>query len=650
MPELISLLSSPLNSPPRHSRGEPQRSPTHKLARGIFNFGSDDFDLTGLSVDLDLPKPQPTKKRKLNSDENVATLPQKPAKLHVYTISDDEDLPPPHVSATKSRERTEYQWDGLVSDPITISSSAPEARTTHNGNATILDLSDDLPEDVMTLGDSISLSQPATTGNGRMHLSERTANLLAGLSRKPSTLGAKNKTWTATTQRAPLKTYVDDIFSSSPVSKTMSKATSRTTQSSKQTDVTKEAKTTERACAKAARNREKEEDKERKRLQKEQKAKERQEAADIAEVNKSKMDKKVSVTEMIVDMSRTLQGKSVGNQILEYMKHLEVETVFHEEEVDSRQDDEIAESYVNLVKWRRKIKARYNEDAGHWEPTAEQTIEREKHIVVHLTAPDFACIAAQRKGSLYQDTLGEEAMMRNLDVHVSNIRRRDQDCKPIYLIEGLEAFLRKNKTAKNRAYTAAVLSQLPASDPSAPPASSQARQRKKAGNPSTAPNYSFIDTDLAEALLLHLQINHSVLIHHTNTPSESASWIRNFTEHISTIPYRHERMSLNDAGAAFCMDVGQVKTGDDAQDTYVKMLQEVQRVTPAMAYGIANLYPNVKALVKAFREEGQLLLEDVKKGANRDGAVTNSRLGPAVSKRLYKVFMGRNEWSTNGIA
>ena len=109
-------------------------------------------------------------------------------------------------------------------------------------------------------------------------------------------------------------------------------------------------------------------------------------------------------------------------------------------------------------------------------------------------------------------------------------------------------------------------------------------------------------------------------------------------------------MLFRSAGATFCMDAGQVKTGDDARDTYVKMLQEVQRVTPAMAYGIANLYPNVRALVRAFREEGPLVLEDVKKGANRDGAVTDSRLGPAVSRRLYKVFMGRIEWSTDGIA
>ena len=646
MAEIISLLLSPLNSPPNQLRDEPSRWPTPKLAMDIFNFGSDDFDFTGLSGDLDLSITQPTKKRRLSPSDGAIASAQKPGKLQAYTISDDEDLPLPQISTTKRSKGTEFLWDGLVSDPIGFSSSAPEARTTNNSKAIIFDFSDDLPKDAMALGDSFSLSQPTTAGNGRTHLSERTANLLAGLNTKQGTKVPKTHAYNATARRADKSTYVEDILSSSPASKTMSKST----KSSKQTDATKEARTRERATAKAARERKKEEEKARKRLSKEQKAREKQETADIAEVNKSKMDKKVSVTEMMVSMSRTLQGKSVGNQVLEYMKHLEVDTSFFEEESGLLEDDEVTGPCGNLVQWQRKIKARYNDDAAHWEPIAEHTIEEETHILVYLTATEFAGLATFQKKSLnYEEAVSERAMMHNIDAHVSYLQRKHKDCKPIYLIEGLEAFLRKNKTVKNRAYTVAVLSQLPASDPSAPRASSQARQRKKTTKSSTAPDYSFIDTDLIEALLLHLQINHSVLIHQTTSPSDTASWIRTFTEHISTIPYRHERMSLNDAGAAFCMDVGQVKTGDDVQDTYVKMLQEVQRVTPAMAYGIANLYPNVKALVKAFKEEGQLVLEDVRKGANRDGAVTNSRLGPAVSKRLYKVFMGRNEWSMDGI-
>lgn len=62
---------------------------------------------------------------------------------------------------------------------------------------------------------------------------------------------------------------------------------------------------------------------------------------------------------------------------------------------------------------------------------------------------------------------------------------------------------------------------------------------------------------------------------------------------------------------SFCMESGQIKTGEDKQDTYVKMLQEVVRVTAPVAYGIASDYPNVMSLVKVMRRHGPTALEDI---------------------------------------
>ena len=66
-----------------------------------------------------------------------------------------------------------------------------------------------------------------------------------------------------------------------------------------------------------------------------------------------------------------------------------------------------------------------------------------------------------------------------------------------------------------------------------------------------------------------------------------------------------------DLSTTFCMESGQVKTGEDKADTFVKMLQEVVRVTPPIAYGIAAEYPSVVALVDAFRRRGPNVLEDL---------------------------------------
>lgn len=63
---------------------------------------------------------------------------------------------------------------------------------------------------------------------------------------------------------------------------------------------------------------------------------------------------------------------------------------------------------------------------------------------------------------------------------------------------------------------------------------------------------------------------------------------------------------------SFCMESGQFRSGKDARDTYLKMLQEVIRVTASVAQGICAEYPNVSSLVEGFRKDGPTALEDIK--------------------------------------
>lgn len=70
-------------------------------------------------------------------------------------------------------------------------------------------------------------------------------------------------------------------------------------------------------------------------------------------------------------------------------------------------------------------------------------------------------------------------------------------------------------------------------------------------------------------------------------------------------------MERENLDTSFCMESGQVKTGDNKNDTYVKMLQEVVRVTAPIAHGIAAEYPNVISLVRGLRRYGPLALEDI---------------------------------------
>lgn len=70
------------------------------------------------------------------------------------------------------------------------------------------------------------------------------------------------------------------------------------------------------------------------------------------------------------------------------------------------------------------------------------------------------------------------------------------------------------------------------------------------------------------------------------------------------------------------------------------MLQEIVRVTPAIAQAIVDKYPTVLTLVKAFRADGPLILQDLQKAANRNGGVSERTVGRALSRRVYDIFMG----------
>ena len=251
---------------------------------------------------------------------------------------------------------------------------------------------------------------------------------------------------------------------------------------------------TEKAKEKAAA---KEVEKEEKRLEKEKKAHEKKLATELAKVNTLKTDKKVSTPEMIVDLP-----SSLDNTILEQAYKMLRQ---HDVEYTDR------ESELPVVRWRRKVEAKYNEEAGHWEPTPLH-IKQEKHIMCVLTAQALVDLITGAEG-------------HDLDTYTLRLKSQFEPCEVIYLVQGFMAWMRKNKTLLNRQYTAAVRSHVQSEVPTA-------SQRKKKKEP------EYVNEEVIEDALLKLQIHHNTFIHHTNAMVETAEWILNFTQHISSIPYK----------------------------------------------------------------------------------------------------------------
>ncbi|KAI2467472.1 hypothetical protein F4781DRAFT_309216 [Annulohypoxylon bovei var. microspora] len=354
-------------------------------------------------------------------------------------------------------------------------------------------------------------------------------------------------------------------------------------------------------------------EKERKRVEKEdakqQRVLEKLKEKALAEVNKLKTDRKVAVPEMIVDLPESL-NVGMKAQIEELLKKMDVQFGYLPSRVE------------NVVRWRRKVSSMYSEERGHWEPIPMR-IMPEEHVMVIVEAADFVKLV-----------LGAED--ESLEAHVLKMKTTHPNNIILYLIEGLMPWMRKNKNIQNRRFASAVRALDVANNDAGAASSSQRRRR-------AAAQQEYIDEDIIEDALLSLQVEHGAMIHHTHLAVETAEWVAVFTQHISTIPYRRARDAAADAG--FCMEAGQVRTGEDAKDTYVRMLQEVTRVTAPIAYGIAAKYATVAELVRGLEREGPLALENCRKCANRDGAFTDRVIGPAVSRRVYKIFTSRDPGS-----
>lgn len=355
-----------------------------------------------------------------------------------------------------------------------------------------------------------------------------------------------------------------------------------------------------KAVAKEAERASKQAAKEEKEREKKEKGKNKERATELAKVNTLRTNKNVSCQEMIVELPSCLDSKL----------RIQTEALLEGSKVEIKEWT----SQMPVVRFRRKVDAEWNEELDQYEPV-ERYIKKEKHVIYIMKAQEFVKLC----------TKDEE---HNIDFFILQLKAKFEGYTIIMLVEGYNIFIRKNRNIKVRQFTNNVRAiGAPAEEA---PTASQKRKKKEA---------EYVDEDLVEDAMLRLQMIHELLVHQTAVTQETAEQICTFTQHISLIPYKSQRASHN---AAFSMEPGQVKTGDGPIDTYVKMLQEIVRITAPIAYGIQAKYPTVRSLIEGCLKEGPKVVEECRKSANKDGAFTDRKVGPAISKRVWKVFTGRD--------
>ncbi|KAK3392663.1 hypothetical protein B0T20DRAFT_421842 [Sordaria brevicollis] len=347
--------------------------------------------------------------------------------------------------------------------------------------------------------------------------------------------------------------------------------------------------------------------------ERQEKAEEKQRAAARAEANKLRTKKEVATPEMIVDLPSSLP-QVLRIQTEEYLKKVDVKDI-----------TTWTSPVDNVVRWRRVLRSRYNKERHHYDPIPE-TIETDKFSLVYLPAAEFAKLVMGPEG-------------QDLEAHVLKMQRHFPGHQILYLIEGLADLLSKSRNKRNREFASAVRSGLAADDDgNSAPTSTARRQRKN------DPALSIDENQICMAFL-QLQLHHHMLIHDTARPADTALVIQLFTQQLATAPYKQRQDEYFMKSAGFCMESGQVRTGIGLEEIYVRMLQEIARITAPIAMGIVNEYPRVAQLVLALEKGGPMTLENVRRAINKEGEVGEKRVGKAVSKRLWKIFTGRDEMS-----
>jgi crossover junction endonuclease EME1 len=618
MPEVINLCLDDSPLPIRRSPRPPVRARANRPAQ-VFLL-SDDTD-PDIQIDLPVPKrirltPSPVSGETWQWSEGLRED-TGGSREGTRSRAAGARITSTTRTTRTSREKQASTGASPLDDPIIFTSSPQWASVAARKPRSYQKFSsDDDLEDIEALVQRDPRpvnAQPNPVETASM-LSDKTASILAGLKQK-SKLVVKSKARDGRNTRdaaesirsGGLEDHEADSLSDISTRKARNKpAKPRLTEA-------------ERDAAKALKQAEKDRVKAAKAEEKAVKTRQKKHEAEITEVNKRKSNKKDSTPEMIVDLPRSMEGSTLGTQTCQFLENVGVQVAYWN-----------CSSQDLIIKWRRKIVSAYNEDHGYREPVAE-TIQDEKRILLILPAKDFVSLAAAEPPS----------MDETLDSYIQKFKTRYSTNTPLIIIEGLQFWKNKNKTLENRAFRNGVLSQLPEQSSNIPSSQSRARKNKK-----PTENHNHVPEDIVEEALLRLQILHSVLIHHTTHPLETAEWVTNFTQHISTIPYKLEKQRLD---TAFCMETGQVTVGKDKTDTYIRMLQEIVRVTPPVAMGIQRQYNTVGELTRGLRDNGPLALEDVEKTAHGNSNVTGGRIGPALSKRIWKIFTGLDPSSSDGI-
>ncbi|KAF9284283.1 hypothetical protein BGZ74_001756 [Mortierella antarctica] len=352
-----------------------------------------------------------------------------------------------------------------------------------------------------------------------------------------------------------------------------------------------------------------------------------------------------SVKEMVVCIEYSLQQSKVGRALQHYWTMLECESVAirnFESDIAIPLNalgslEGIAMETCplrNMIFWRRRVDRRYNQEQDMFVRMDKLEIDLEPFTLICLTGKEFALHIELGQLRTNLETVKKDMVARR---NKDNLRKygpsydsipEDKKQRVIYLIEGMETFIRGLKTNTNKSFRQAVLAQMQP-DQLSGTGSNKKNSLDNLEDPA-------VDRERIEQELLWLQLEEDCLIIHTHDDEDSAQAVVSLTEQIGLAPYKNHqsKSELN-----ICVEG--VKSGNDFEDIWIKCLQQIHMVTLPVAKAIATEFPTIRSLYEEYRQcssvaEAQSLLKDIQVMGRANV------IGKSISKRVYDVFMSED--------
>ncbi|RKP05774.1 hypothetical protein THASP1DRAFT_32392 [Thamnocephalis sphaerospora] len=282
--------------------------------------------------------------------------------------------------------------------------------------------------------------------------------------------------------------------------------------------------------------------------------------------------------------------------------------------------------HSGYITWRRRAIARYDSEQRLFVPLSASRRQRDGGAVELQDEPyTLALLQAA-------DWIAASATQSAHETLVRSLRRNCPQHHLTIVIVGIGAHLRKRKKQWHHWYAACV---------------------RSSGSPSNGseitdasmPDEALLGPDQREIerRLLVLQVDHQCGVILAESWRGAAKWVCRLTREIAFKPYIKTLPSA--------VGIPHVRSGKNAKDAWIIALEQVQACSNAMAQAVAKKYPTPRSLYTAFLSCDTLhaaehLLDDIQVVSGPYGAQQVRRLGPTVSRRIYRSLMATDSEET----